>query len=79
MFDTAGGCEGGCGRGACSDVGATVVTDALSQVVEQGMRDAKVVHHVVEVGSVHALIGFVQVQGEDIKGEVMGGCIVGTW
>ena len=79
MFDTAGGCKGGCGRGACSDVGGTVVTDALSQVVEQGMHNAKVVHHAVEVGSVHAIVAFVQVQGKDIEWEVLGSGGVGTW
>ena len=68
MFDTTVGREGGCGEGAGGDVCAAVVADASGQAVEGGARDAKVVHHAVEAGSVHAVVGFIQVQGEDIKG-----------
>ena len=79
MFDTVGGREGGCSRGACGDVGAVVVAGSLSQAGEGGATDAKVVNHVVEVGSVHAIVGFIQVQGKDIEWEVLGGGRVGAW
>ena len=56
-----------------------MVADVLGQVVKGSVCNAKVVHHAVKAGSVHAVIGFAQVQGKDVEWEILGDRVVGAW